>query len=122
MGRESNSSFGVSPQLLNIFLSVEHFVRSLSYPPLTVPRCLSVVLPRPVCSGLLQTPKLDHPKGLRNSLALVNVFMKLEKHCVPVQIILRSVPGKGRPFLVKYVRVHGNRLSPQALLNALTIT
>ncbi|KAI6058532.1 Ubiquitin-associated protein 2 isoform X2 [Aix galericulata] len=38
------------------------------------------------------TPKLDHPKGLRNSLALVNVFMKLEKHCVPVQIILRSVP------------------------------
>lgn len=61
-------------------------------------------------------------KRLRDRLALVYIFIKLEKHSVPVQLILQPVPGKGRPFLVKYIRVHGNILSPETLLNALTST
>lgn len=70
-----------------------------------------------MCSGAYKATKLDYLKSLGGRLALVNVFIKLEKHSLPVQLILQSVPGKGRPFLVKYVRVHGNIFSPQNLSN-----
>ena len=50
----------------------------------------------------------------------MNIFINLEKHSV--QLTLESVPGKSRPFLVKYVRVRGSIVSPQTLLNALTST
>lgn len=48
------------------------------------------------------------------------VFIKLEKQSVLIQLILQTVPGKGRTFLVKYVGLYGNTISSQILLNAFT--
>lgn len=61
----------------------------------------------------IEDNNVNYFKRLGDRLALVNIFIKPEKHSVPeFQLILQSVPGKGWTFLVKYVRVHGNTLSP----------